>query len=148
MDVERKKQAEILANLTFELLEKCQLKRERMAEQLDLTVAEFKLLRSFQQDDVLPISELARRMELTSSRLTRILDGLVAKRIVRRESGSTDRRVIEVSLTAKGKVVRAELDKVFVQTHEEILALLPPEFANAVIFAMEKLRDALQKWAV
>ncbi|MDZ7307876.1 MAG: MarR family transcriptional regulator, partial [candidate division KSB1 bacterium] len=126
MNREQKKQAERLADLTFELLERCQLKRERMAEQLDLTVAEFKLLRGFQQDDVLSVSELARRVDLTSSRLTRIIDGLVEKGIVRREIGSSDRRVMNVTLTAKGREVRAELRRIFVQTHEEIIALLPP----------------------
>ncbi|MDZ7268798.1 MAG: MarR family transcriptional regulator [candidate division KSB1 bacterium] len=147
MNREQKKQAERLADLTFELLERCQLKRERMAEQLDLTVAEFKLLRGFQQDDVLSVSELARRVDLTSSRLTRIIDGLVEKGIVRREIGSSDRRVMNVTLTAKGREVRAELRRIFVQTHEEIIALLPPGVEKSVIFAMEKLRDALQQWS-
>ncbi len=147
MDSKRKKQAEILADLTFELLEQCQLKRERMAEQLDLTVAEFKLLRSFQQDDILTVSELAQRVDLTSSRLTRIIDGLVQKGILHREIDSKDRRVMNVSLTTRGRAVRAELSRVFVQTHEEIIALLPPGVENAVVFAMEKLRDALKQWA-
>ena len=70
-----KRLAQRLADLTSELLENCQLKIERTAERLNLTVAEFRLLQSMRNNKVLPAGELAKRIGVSSSRLTRILDG-------------------------------------------------------------------------
>ena len=95
-----------MADLTFQLLEKCQEKQERIASSLKLTVAEFKLLLAFHADALLTAGELAKRMGLSNSRLTRILDGLVHKGVVSRALGVRDRRVMEISLTDRGKKVQ------------------------------------------
>lgn len=139
--------AEHMADLTFALLEHCQHRQEILAAQLGLTVAEFKTIRSFRDDRTLRAGELARRLRLSSSRLTRILDGLTDKGLVRRELGQTDRRVMEISLTEKGSRLRVELAKGHIQTHQEIIELLPEGAVEAVLFAMEKLRDAMSVWA-
>ena len=143
---DKKIQAERMADLTFELLEQCQIKREQMAERLHLTVAEFKLLRGFREDETLSVNDLAKRIDLSSSRLTRIIDGLVEKGLARREIGSRDRRVMEISLTPKGKKVQEELEETYVKTHLDILDLLPQGADDSVILAMEKLRDAMKEW--
>jgi DNA-binding MarR family transcriptional regulator len=143
---DKKIQAERMADLTFELLEHCQVKREKMAERLHLTVAEFKLLRGFRVDETLSVNDLAKRIELSSSRLTRIIDGLVEKGLVWREIGSRDRRVMEISLTPKGRKIQEELEEMYVKTHLDILDLLPQGADDSVILAMEKLRDAMKEW--
>ena len=141
-----KRLAQRLADLTSELLENCQLKIERTAERLNLTVAEFRLLQSMRNNKVLPAGELAKRIGVSSSRLTRILDGLVAKGFVCREVGKKDRRVVDVMLTAGGEKVQAELKTIYLQSHQEIVDLLPPEAEESVIFAIEKLGDAMKEW--
>lgn len=143
---DKRRQAEQIADLTFELLEQCQYKRERIAGQLRLTVAEFKLFRAFRTDSMLSVNELADRLDLSPSRLTRIIDGLEAKRFVRRTIGARDRRVMEISLTEPGKKVQRQLQDTYVRTHEDILKLLPAGTADGVLLAMEKLRDAMNKW--
>ena len=143
---DKRRQAEQMADLTFELLDQCQIKRERVAGQLDLTVAEFKLFRAFRGDDALPANKLADRMELSPSRLTRIIDGLEEKRFVRRDIGSHDRRVMVVSLTEPGKKIQRQLEDTYIRTHQDILKLLPSGAADSVLLAMEKLRDAMKRW--
>ncbi|MBI4536077.1 MAG: MarR family transcriptional regulator [Ignavibacteriae bacterium] len=143
---EKQLQAERMADLTFALLEQCQIKQERIASSLQLTVAEFKLLRSFRSDLVVTAGELAKRMKLSSSRLTRILDGLVAKGLARRDVGSSDRRVMEVVLTKRGTDIQNQLNATFLRTHEDILDLLPDGAGDSVLLAMEKLRDAMNEW--
>jgi DNA-binding MarR family transcriptional regulator len=148
MEIENIEKAEKMADLTFELLDQCAFKQEQMAKKLDLTVAEFKLLRSFRNDQILSVSELAKRMDLSNSRLTRILDGLVEKKFVIRELGQKDRRMMEIKLTASGKKIQDEINKIYINTHKDILDLLPQGADDSVIFAMEKLRDAMKKWTV
>lgn len=145
---ERGKQyeAEKMAELTFQLLEQCQQKQEQIAGNLGLTIAEFKLMRAFRQDRKLSTGELGRRVKLSSSRITRILDGLVKKEIVTREAAADDRRVINITLTHRGLSVQQELSDRFVRTHEDILDHLPPGAGTSVITSLEKLGEAMEQW--
>jgi DNA-binding MarR family transcriptional regulator len=138
--------AEQMADLTYELLENCQLKIERTAEKLKLTVAEFKLLRSLQEDEMLSAGALAKRMGLSSSRITRIIDGLIKKGMVKKEAGGKDRRIVDIGLTQEGIAARSQLKAMYVSVHEDIINLLPSDAGESVISAMEKLRQATQEW--
>ena len=139
-------EAEKMAELTFQLLEQCQQKQEQIAGNLGLTIAEFKLIRAFRQDQRLSTGELGRRVKLSSSRITRILDGLVKKEIVTRGAAADDRRVIIITLTQRGLSVQQELSDRFVRTHEDILNHLPPGAGSSVITALEKLGEAMEQW--
>lgn len=146
MAVHTNELAEHMADLTYELLENCQLKIERTAHRLNLTVAEFKLLRALQDGESLSAGALAKRMGLSSSRITRIIDGLIAKGMVRKEAGGKDRRIVDIILTPAGMASRSQLKAMYVSVHEEIINLLPSDTSESVIQAMEKLRLATQEW--
>ena len=92
------------------------------------------------------VGDLARRMELSNSRLTRILDGLVEKEVVTREVSRQDRRVIVVQLSMRGKMTQNTLSERYLRTHQEILDLLPEGAIDSVIAAMEKLEEAMHEW--
>jgi DNA-binding MarR family transcriptional regulator len=138
--------AEQMADLTYELLENCQLKIERTAHKLNLTVAEFKLLRSLQADEKLSAGALAKRLGLSSSRITRIIDGLVSKGMVKKEVAGKDHRVVEIRLTETGRVTRDQLKAMYVTVHQDIIDRLPSDTEESVIHAMHKLRQATEEW--
>ena len=142
----RNELAEQMADLTYELLENCQLKIERTAEKLHLTVAEFKLLRSIKDEELLSAGSLAKRMQLSSSRITRIIDGLVKKGLVKKGADGRDRRIVEIHLTPEGVRTRDQLKSMYVTVHQDIINLLPSDAGESVILAMEKLRKATQEW--
>ena len=140
--------AEKMADLTYKLLENCQEKQEYIAQQMNISVSEFKCLRSFRSDPVLSVKEIAQRMNLTSSRLTRIIDGLVLKELVTRDINTSDRRLMDVALTAKGKEISFRLDKDYTHLHQEILANIEKPSRQAVITALENLSRAMSAWVV
>ncbi len=142
----RNQLAEQMADLTYELLENCQMKIEHTADKLNLTVAEFKLLRSLEEGEMISAGALAKRMGLSSSRITRIIDGLLKKGMVKKETGGKDRRIVDIGLTSAGIGARAQLKAMYVSVHEEIINLLPTDTGESVILAMEKLRKATQEW--
>ena len=74
-----------LADLTFSLLQRCQEKEAWLAEVHGLFQAELKCLRLFGSDESLNNREIAKRMKLSPSRLTRIIDGLEKKGYMKRE---------------------------------------------------------------
>lgn len=143
---DKRRQAEQMADLTFELLEHCQEKRERIAAELKLTVAKFKLFRAFRTEPVLSVNELAERLGLSASRLTRIIDALEEKKLVRRAISKRDRRVMDISLTEQGRTVQRRMEDTYVRTHEDIIRLLPNGTTEGVLMAMAKLRDAMKSW--
>lgn len=139
--------AEQLSESMFDVADSCQLKLERTAESLKLTFSEFKLIRAMRDNRMLRAGELAQRMQLSSSRLTRILDGLVKKGLARREVGPRDRRVIEVTLTPEGEKVQADLREAWLQAHEDVVELLPAEERESVVLGMTKLSQAAKEWS-
>jgi DNA-binding MarR family transcriptional regulator len=146
MEASKNRLAEHMADLTYELLENCQIKIERTAHKLNLTVAEFKLLRSIQDGEKLSAGSLAKRLGLSSSRITRIIDGLVKKEMVRKDVGGKDRRVVDVQLTPIGVDTRNQLKDMYVSVHRDIIDLLPSDTGESVMLAMEKLREATHEW--
>ncbi len=135
-----------LADLTFSLLASCQEKENRLAEQHGLTQAEFRCLRLFSTDEIVNNKKIAERMNLSPSRLTRIIDGLVAKDYIVREINNTDRRNMRVSLSKKGVQIVQQLNKTYVDIHKEILDDIDPEQHQPLISAMSSLLTAVQRW--
>ncbi len=135
-----------LADLTFKLLANCQEKEARLAENHGLTQSEFRCLRLFNMDDVLNNKQVAERMNLSPSRLTRIIDGLVAKGYIIRQIEPSDRRNMKVTLSKRGKVIVQKLNDAYVKIHKEILEDIDKNQHKPLINAMENLLVALQKW--
>jgi MarR family transcriptional regulator, organic hydroperoxide resistance regulator len=61
------------------------------------------VLKTISQDESLSLGELARRMYLHPSTITGLIDRLEKKGLVERDRDQTDRRVIKLRLTSKGK---------------------------------------------
>ena len=139
-------EAEKLADLTFELVDRCHEKQQIIAGTVGVTVAEFKVLRAFGTDSRLAGMDLSERVGLSGSRMTRILDGLVLKKLVQREIGAKDRRTMEILLTDEGKRITQKLRRSYISTHVNIMQFLPEGVEESVILAMEKLRDAMRLW--
>ena len=142
----KNKTAERLANLTFSLLAGCQEKEAWLAEQHGLFQAEFKCLRLFGSDESLNNTQISKRMNLSPSRLTRIIDGLVKKGYMQREIDQTDRRNMRVFLSKRGKTLTHNLAKAFVDIHSEILQDIDAPQHKSLIVAMENLNLAIEKW--
>lgn len=138
--------AKSLADLTFTLLANCQQKEERLAEVHSLTQAEFRCLRLFSIDEIVNNKHIAKRMNLSPSRLTRIIDGLVTKGYILREINPADRRNMKVSLSAKGQVLVQQLNKAYINIHKEILQDIDESQHKSLISAMTQLLSALEKW--
>ena len=138
--------AEILANLIFNLLPKCQQKEVWLADKSNLLHAEYKCLHLFESDKKLNNKYIAEKLNISQSRSTRIIDGLVKKGYLSREENSTNRRNIEVTFLKKGKVLTNNLNRDYINLHRRILQEINPSQHDALIAAMENLNSAIQIW--
>lgn len=143
---ELNKSASKLADLTFKLLARCHEKEERLAKQHNLTQAEFRCLRQINEIENINNKEIAERMNLSASRLTRIIDGLVEKGYVVREIEPNDRRNMRLYLSENGKVFTHKLNDAYINIHSQILGDIATEQHQPLIGAMTGLLSAVEKW--
>lgn len=141
-----KKIAAEIAELTFQLLAGCQEKEERFAEQLKIHVSEFRCIRAFRGDRSLPVKTLVERINLSGSRLTRILGSLEKRGYLYREIDLNDRRGITVTLSKKGIDLAAKLEERYIQIHEEILSGIPKDVHGPLIAGLHNMLSSLQGW--
>lgn len=88
-------------------------------------------------------SQLAPYATITRTSMTDVLDGLIRKGwIVRRRDPSTDRRMIWVNLTPKGRKAIAEAASLYLTMASEIVRPLPPGDLAAFERICERLRFA------
>lgn len=141
-----KKSAAEIAELTFQLLANCQEKEERLASQLKIHVSEFRCIRAFRGDHILPVKTLVERINLSGSRLTRILGSLEKGGYLRRVIDERDRRSITVHLSKKGIELSRKLEERYLQIHEEILDGIPKDVHEPLISGLHNMLASLQGW--
>ena len=140
------KNAQLLGNLIFEILPICQRKETELADEHGLLQAEFKCLRLMGSEGTLNNKDLAERMNLSPSRITRIMDGLVKKGYMQREINKGDRRNMKISLSRRGKNLTNKLNDAYIEIHSEILQDIDISQHESLITNMEHLHSAVEKW--
>ena len=143
--INKNKTTKLLASLTFHLLTSYQEKLTRLSYERGLTEAEFRCLRLFGSDKGLNNTKIAKRMNLSASRLTRIIDGLVEKGYITRESNRKDWRSLRLNLSRKGKLFMQKLDKQYIEIHSKILKEIKISQHKALILTMGNLNSAAEK---
>ena len=138
--------AKLLAKITFHLLARYQEHNTRLANERGLTESEFRCLRLFGSDNGLSNKNIAARMNLSESRLTRIIDGLVEKGYMTRGSDRNDWRRLNLTLSRKGKSFAQKLEKFNDDIHLKILNDIKISEHKPLINVMENLYSATEKW--
>jgi len=121
----------------------CQVREEIQAKNYDLTVAEARCLMIINIDGCGTSTELAERMQVAKSRITRILDGLAKKKLISRNENAADRRVIRIQLTNKGAAIARELTLNVLALHRQVLEELDIQRVNEIIGSLTDIREAM-----
>ena len=128
------------AYLAFELT------ASRHIKSLRLTPSQFDVIATLGDTDGFTCSELSAHTLVTKGTLTGVLDRLVAKGLIRRDSVKGDRRCVKIRLTEKG-------DTMFRQTFAAHIAFIKPFFERALnqkevdvaCTLLLRLRDSFRK---
>ena len=110
-----------------------------------VSVSQCYTLEALHEHGEMRMGELAARMNLKISSMTRVVDQLVRRRLARRRVDSSDRRVCFVSISAQGErlseTIRAEL----LELQRQVLAGVEPASREAVIQALQLLSQAVDQ---
>ena len=133
-----------LQELMNELMECCGDKTSLQSKMLDLPAAEIGCLRLFNGERYLTAKAIAQRLGVAKSRVTKIVGGLIRKRLAERVVDPKDSRVKLISLTRSGLEKCREIDQVLSVNPRALLLALSPEERPRVISALELLRTAME----
>jgi DNA-binding MarR family transcriptional regulator len=98
-------------------------------------------------DTPLTATRIARMLGLETHSVTSLLDGLEKKNMIKRHRSTTDRRVVEVALTATGKQTLAELRWHYQDFINAMFAdRLSEGDLNKLIELLQVIRDAGYAW--
>ena len=137
-------QAKRLQDLIGEIVDCCQEKTIFQARKFKLTQAELKCLLLFKEERYLTVKGLAQKMDVAKSRISKIIDGLVRKKLVQRLNDPEDARVILIALTPDGqRQVEAAAD--FLEDiHHQLLQELQEGDRKNVLASLETLRSSME----
>jgi DNA-binding MarR family transcriptional regulator len=90
------------------------------------------------------IADLHRALAHRRSTLTSILDRLVARGFITRDTGAKDRRTFVVRLTKKGKKVAADVYRKLAQLESQALARISKEDLRSLNSVLQSLETAAE----
>lgn len=86
----------------------------------DITVAQFKVLLLLSRVKTMKPSDLWQTLQVDSAAITRMLDRLEKKGLILRERSTTDRRQIDIRLSAQGKAVARRIPQIAADTLNQL----------------------------
>jgi DNA-binding MarR family transcriptional regulator len=132
---------------TVAILKTADVLRRRFAAVLDphgLTLQQYNVLRILRgaKGEPLPTLEIADRLIEQAPGITRLLDRLDAKGLVRRERGGDDRRLVHCYITAAGYELLSRVDSAVSAIDDASLDGFDPDEIDALLEMLEAVRLA------
>lgn len=118
MDIEKVKELGLIIKAIYE-------KYEMLSRWTpEFTAKEFLIIIAMRKEKSFTVSKLARKLGFPMSTTSFLVDGLVSKGIVLRKRKQSDRRVVSLRLTEKGREALSEYDGIFERIGRHMLETL------------------------
>ena len=111
----------------------------------DISLSHFEITKILHETGTLHIAEIGERLQIPKPQMTHLIDRLVALEIVERQTDASDRRIINVVLTDKGKKMIEGHKRVIKGSFKDELSCLTDEELLELSVSLRKLRDILLK---
>lgn len=138
--------AQKLNTLLVDLIKRYQFRDRSQICCHGLSVSQCYALMTIKDQGLLAMRELAAKLYLTISTMTRIVEQLVKKKLVHRRPDPKDRRMVLVEVTEAGEGVLKEIKEVMLSSQKEILSKLSPQEREVLIKAISELAQAVEAW--
>jgi DNA-binding MarR family transcriptional regulator len=115
-----------------------------------ITRREWRVIARLARESDLLSSELAERIQLDRARTSRAVTSLAAKKLVRREAGTADRRQARLALTPAGHALYRELFPLVCEINRGLLVPLSAadvQQLDVSLAAMQRRADAMVRTA-
>lgn len=112
---------------------------------ISLSPAQCWFLRLLKKNGTCTPSDVAQIMGVTSGAITSLADRLYKQELINRERSKRDRRVVELSLTSKGKEMILELEQELLKHLTEIWSRLSDEDIKITSYIFTKVKNILEE---
>lgn len=109
-----------------------------------LTLPQCGIIETLDRNGMQPMNELSRRMGVTISTMTRLVNILVRDDLVGRKESPDDRRKVCIDLTESGRVMAGKLQKCSTGYSEAIFNRIPGAKREQVLESLEMLTNAIE----
>ncbi len=139
-------QAEKMDRLTKDLMRKFQMRDRNEIICCGVSVSQCYTLDMLGEHGEMSMVQLARKMFLDKSTMTRVIDGLVERELVARRFDDSDRRLIYVALTLKGRELREGIRAQQLHSLRQILERIPANERQKLLEGLGIFAEAVQDW--
>ena len=137
-------QSQKLQDLIEEIVQCCKERTSFLSKKFDIPEAELRCLMLFGEERYLTAKGISQKLDVAKSRVTKIINGLVKKRLVESIDDPKDARIKLIGLTSKGQKKSRELSDFTKDLHQKLLLELEPEQRKMVISCLEILRASME----
>jgi DNA-binding MarR family transcriptional regulator len=130
--------------LIAKLFQCCQERMQYQCERFQLPDAELRCLGLFGEDRYLTAKSIAHRMNVVKSRVSKIIDGLIKKKLIQRISDPEDSRIKLLSLTPQGQKKVNEIDMFMADVYSQVLAQMAPDQRQAMLTNLDILKASME----
>lgn len=128
-----------ILEMIFELKKKCSMMDMEIMNKMGLSQSELQFFSSLNECSNISSAELGKKMNLSPSRVSRIVDRLVKNSFLDRTISSADRRAITLKLTAKGEEVAQQIEETRKHCNSKIQEALTPSEIVAFSNTLNKI---------
>ena len=114
------------------------------SQKFGLPYAELKCLMLFGGERYLTAKGIAQKLDVAKSRVTKIVNSLIEKNLVKSIYDPNDSRVKLISLTSEGQKKSEELIAFQQEIHRKILLQMDPDERKHVLSSLELLRASME----
>jgi len=134
---------------TLSILRTSDLLENRIARLLrvhSLTPSQYNILRILRgEGKPMPCLEVASRMIQVAPAITRVVDQLNSRELIRKTQAQYDRRVFLIEITPNGREVLLKIDQPILQLHATLLEGVSPSRLQALIETLGQIRNQIRK---
>ena len=110
-----------------------------------ITLQHIEIMKILQDEGTLHIAEIGKRLQILKPQMTHLIDRLKELLLVQRQSDPADRRIINVTLTDKGRRIVGEFDRAVRTGVAEKLARLSDSELQEVSASLYKIHELFSK---
>jgi DNA-binding MarR family transcriptional regulator len=137
-------QSQKLQDLIEEILQCCKERTSHLSKKFDIPEAELRCLMLFGEERYLTAKGISQKLDVAKSRVTKIMNGLIRKKLVESIDDPKDARIKLIGLTPHGQRRSKELSAIMTDLHQKLLLEFEPEQRKMVISCLEVLRSSME----
>lgn len=107
----------------------------------DISRPHFVIMKILSESGTMSVTAIGEMAAISKPQMTHLIDMLVSLGIVERKSDATDRRVVNITLTGKGKMVLKECDRLIRDSVKTKLSCLKDEELEELSVSLRRIGD-------